>query len=195
MKKTHIKKYEEFTNEELNIKKAITGAALGAGLAFGTPAKAQTTNTITPIGMEQTQKNLTADEKFDILRNELIKMKNDQTEVKLNLYKCHQEFKVGVGMLGTGIGLGILGRAIIINDIVNMKQDQYHRGIDGKTVAIIGGVLSLAGSIVMIDSHKFIARASLTGIKVNFGGDGSKKPEYKTIKEGDYFLYMGPGAK
>lgn len=193
MKKTHIKKYEEFTNEELNIKKAITGAALGAGLAFGTPAKAQTTNTITPIGMEQTQKNLTADEKFDILRNELIKMKNDQTEVKLNLYKCHQEFKVGVGMLGTGIGLGILGTAIISNQ--DPQANQYNRGIDGKTVAIIGGVLSLAGSIVIADSHKFIARASLTGIKVNFGGDGSKKPEYKTIKEGDYFLYMGPGAK
>lgn len=32
-----IKSYEEFVNEEINLKKAIAGAALGAGLAFGSP--------------------------------------------------------------------------------------------------------------------------------------------------------------
>lgn len=32
-----IKSYEEFVNEEINLKKAISGAAIGAGLAFGSP--------------------------------------------------------------------------------------------------------------------------------------------------------------
>jgi hypothetical protein len=122
--------------------------------------------------------SMTDAQKFDMLRNELIKMKDEQTEVKLNLYKCHKEFKVGVGLAGAGIGLGILGTALLSDP-----------SAPGKEIAIIGSVLSLAGSIVIIDSHKFIAKASLTGIKVEFGG----KPSYKKVQPGDYFLYMGPG--
>jgi hypothetical protein len=123
---------------------------------------------------------LTDSQKFEMLRNELINMKNDQTEVKLNLYKCHKEFKVGVGLAGAGLGLGILGTALI-------KDDSEI----GKPVAIIGSVLSLAGSIVIIDSHKFIGRASLTGIKINIQDE--KKPTFDKVQPGDYFLYMGPG--
>lgn len=33
-----IKSYEEFISEEINLKKAIAGAAIGAGLAFGSPS-------------------------------------------------------------------------------------------------------------------------------------------------------------
>ena len=121
---------------------------------------------------------MTDSEKFEVLRRELIQMKNDQTDVKLNLYKCHQEFKVGLGMVGAGLGFGILGYA------------QASSGSpSGVPIAIIGGVLSLAGSIVILDSHKFIAKASLTGIKIEFGG----KPSYKKIEKDDYFLYMGSG--
>jgi hypothetical protein len=48
-----VKTYDEFVNEEVNLKKAIAGAAIGAGLAFGSPnveakpVKAETTQTIT----------------------------------------------------------------------------------------------------------------------------------------------------
>jgi hypothetical protein len=123
--------------------------------------------------------SMTNEQKFDMLRNELIKMKDEQTEVKLNLYKCHKEFKVGVGLVGAGIGLGILGTAQLLNNPSG----------SGKEIAIVGSILSLAGSIVIVDSHKFIAKASLTGIKIEFGG----KPSYKKVQPGDYFLYMGPG--
>jgi hypothetical protein len=138
----------------------------------------------TKIVISKSNKNfdmnqLTDSQKFDMLRNELINMKNEQTEVKLNLYKCHKEFKVGVGMVGAGLGLGILGAAL-------MKDDP---GI-GKPVVIIGSVLSLAGSVVIIDSHKFIGRASLTGITVDI--KDKKKPSFNSIQPGDYFLYMGP---
>lgn len=36
----NIKKFEDFTNEEINWRKAATGVALGAGLAFSNPSKA-----------------------------------------------------------------------------------------------------------------------------------------------------------
>lgn len=47
-----VKTYDEFVNEEVNLKKAIAGAAIGAGLAFGSPnveakpVKAETTQTV-----------------------------------------------------------------------------------------------------------------------------------------------------
>jgi len=37
----NVKTYEDFCNEEINWKKGIAGAAIGAGLAFGSPAKGQ----------------------------------------------------------------------------------------------------------------------------------------------------------
>ena len=143
----------------------------------------QSTSTTQAKTIKSETAHMTDSEKFDVLRNELMQMKNDQTEVKLNLYKCHQEFKVGVGMAGAGLGLGILAYAQV--------QSDPRMGDVAKPIAIIGSILSLAGSIVMIDSHKFIGRASLTGIKVDFGGT----PSHKKIEPGDYFLYMGPGAK
>ena len=42
-----IKTYEDFVNEEINLRKAAAGVALGAGLAFGSPANSQTTQTQT----------------------------------------------------------------------------------------------------------------------------------------------------
>jgi hypothetical protein len=52
-----VKTYEEFINEEINLKKALTGAALGASLAFSNPAKSQITSTEIPkpISKEVTQ--------------------------------------------------------------------------------------------------------------------------------------------
>ena len=54
----NIKTYEDFcnenlTNEEINIRKALAGAALGAGLAFGSPAKGQTVTTPTTQTQQQ----------------------------------------------------------------------------------------------------------------------------------------------
>lgn len=53
-----VKTYEEFVNEEINFKKAIAGAALGAGLAFGSPnvqakpISVETEQTVSEFGVE-----------------------------------------------------------------------------------------------------------------------------------------------
>ena len=49
-----IKTYEDFVNEEINLKKALTTGALAAGMAFGNPAKSQITTTkVTPTQQNQ----------------------------------------------------------------------------------------------------------------------------------------------
>lgn len=52
-----VKTYEQFINEEINLKKGLAGAALGASLAFSNPVKSQITSTEIPkpISKEITQ--------------------------------------------------------------------------------------------------------------------------------------------
>lgn len=55
---TKIKKYDEFVNEELDLKKALASAALGASLAFGNPNVAHTQEPVkTEISINQTQED------------------------------------------------------------------------------------------------------------------------------------------
>jgi hypothetical protein len=55
---TRIKKYDEFVNEEIDLKRALASAALGASLAFGNPSVAQTQEPVkTEISISQTQED------------------------------------------------------------------------------------------------------------------------------------------
>jgi hypothetical protein len=58
----NIKTYEDFYNEEINLKKGLAGAALGAGLAFSNPSSGQITTT--KIATEQVPQ-----QKYDSLSN------------------------------------------------------------------------------------------------------------------------------
>ena len=51
-----IKNYQDFTNEEINLKKTLAGAALGASLAIGNPSFATT-----DIKKNQTDKTVEVD--------------------------------------------------------------------------------------------------------------------------------------
>ena len=51
-----IKTYEDFVNEEINLRKAAAGVALGAGLAFGSPANSQTNQIQTQQSYKQENK-------------------------------------------------------------------------------------------------------------------------------------------
>ena len=50
----NVKTYNEFVNEELNFKKALAGAALGAGLLMGSPLSASDQPLKSNIPTEQT---------------------------------------------------------------------------------------------------------------------------------------------
>ncbi|MBK6989995.1 MAG: hypothetical protein IPH33_18135 [Bacteroidetes bacterium] len=89
----------------------------------------------------------------------------DSTQIKLdefkkavlymsdNLQDAHERFQIGTVCMALGtaaIGVGVLLQL----DTESGKTN------DGATITIItGGVLSVAGAIIMIDSHKFIGKA------------------------------------
>lgn len=68
----NVKSYKEF-NEELNWKNAIAGAALGAGLAFSSPAKSQTNSaqSTTQVSNTFNINNFTWQKSTDISENEM----------------------------------------------------------------------------------------------------------------------------
>jgi hypothetical protein len=58
----NIRKYSEFTNEEINMKKTLAGVALGAGLAFGNPTIGNTQKNVkTPQKTTQNKQVLNND--------------------------------------------------------------------------------------------------------------------------------------
>lgn len=72
-----IKNYEDFTNEELNLKKALAGAALGAGLAISNPSISQTNLDKVETETTQTTKALKSVTVLD--SNQVNKIENYQT--------------------------------------------------------------------------------------------------------------------
>ena len=71
-------------------------------------------------------------------------------EIRLNLYKAHKQFKPGTALNLMGFPLMIAGFAI-----------EDRRQNEGKKIALLAGgaVLSFVGSLIQMDSHKYIGRA------------------------------------
>jgi hypothetical protein len=70
-----------------------------------------------------------------------------QEQIQMNLYNSHKEFRTGTILSITGFLVSMIGVATIPN--------KASFAISG-----VGSVLMITGSIFMIDSHKFIGRAS-----------------------------------
>lgn len=72
-----------------------------------------------------------------------------------NLHESHSQFKIGTGFFFVGTA------GVIIGTVMKPHYDMDNKvKYDGKiAVVAIGGVLQLIGSILWIDSHKWIGRA------------------------------------
>ncbi len=74
--------YEEFVNEEINLKKALAGAALGAGLMFGNPTDATAQQ---PVQTEITQtSNLDYSKVFEV--DSLLKKADIKTKITNQIF-------------------------------------------------------------------------------------------------------------
>lgn len=81
-------------------------------------------------------------------RNKIVNLEFEQESIKLNLTKCHNQFRTGTISLVLGVLATTAG--VIVN--------RYDSG-SGDILYIAGGAASAAGVVIQIDSHKFIGRA------------------------------------
>lgn len=88
----------------------------------------------------------------------LIETQKALNHISLNLNRCHEEYKSGV-MLWLFGAAAITGGALWSSDIAS--RGGSGREYSGPTMLyIMGGILQTGGIIMVMDSHKFIGRAS-----------------------------------
>lgn len=87
-----------------------------------------------------------------------VKISDELFYMRESLARYHKQYATGMVFYGLGVAVAIAGIAV--------KPDNY------TGVAIATGVLTLTGSIIIVDSHKWIKRTSIgvggKGVKVNY---------------------------
>ena len=92
----------------------------------------------------------------------LNRLESNNDLIKTNLTKCHKQWTTGLGVVGSGFivsGFGILISST--NGVYKSSYNSVSNPKDGAYIIGAGGLISLIGSIIMIDSHKYIGRTGL----------------------------------
>ncbi|MCG8321757.1 MAG: hypothetical protein MI921_19820 [Cytophagales bacterium] len=97
--------------------------------------------------------NMTSAQQYgnaDSLKNEIIKLKTDVTEIQLNLGKAHGQFKKGILLATLGYSVTIAGGLML-----GRENDDL-----GQVLLYTGGAVGLGGTFVLLDSFKFLGKAA-----------------------------------
>lgn len=95
---------------------------------------------------------------IDSLKAKILKMDLAINNMHNNMVKSHKEFKIGVWNLVAGTVLTIIGAT----------QDAPEG--DYSPLLALGGTISLGGTILIIDSHKYFGYGGRKGKKKKSGG-------------------------
>lgn len=93
---------------------------------------------------------VSANASADSLKTEILNLKADVNNIKLNLGKVENRFKTGIIVSSIGYSVVITGGLML-----GRKNDEL-----GKTLLIVGGATGLTGTILMVDAFKFLGFAS-----------------------------------
>ena len=88
-------------------------------------------------------------EGVDSLKAEILKVRNDLQLVKLNLAESERKFKRGILVATVGYTVTITGGLML-----GRKQDEL-----GKVLLVAGGATGVVGTVLMLDSFKYLGRA------------------------------------
>ena len=85
----------------------------------------------------------------DSLKAEILKVRNDLQLVKLNLAESERKFKRGILVATVGYTVTVTGGLML-----GRKQDEL-----GKVLLVAGGATGVVGTVLMLDSFKYLGRA------------------------------------
>lgn len=89
------------------------------------------------------------DQSLDSLRKEILSLRNDVDHIQLNLAKGEKKFKRGILVATIGYSITITGGLML-----GRKQDDL-----GKALLVAGGATGIVGTVLMVDSFKYLGRA------------------------------------
>ena len=111
----------------------------------------------------QTTDSLMTNE-FKLIKQKILALETNSEIVQSNLSKCHKQWSVGLGLNIVGYGFSGIGTWLLIETNTNPTQKDPTVGY---AMMAGGGLLSLIGTIVIMDSHKYIGKA---GLSISKGG-------------------------
>lgn len=123
------------------------------------------------IGMIALQSKAQIDtlNKFKSIETRLLELEKNTEILQSNLTKCHKQWSFGIGVTSAGLGFSGIGTWLIIETTTNPTQKDPTVGY---AMIAGGGILQIIGTLVMLDSHKYIGKAGLSlsngGIKYTF---------------------------
>jgi len=88
---------------------------------------------------------------YDSLRQVIHEISVEQNRIKLNLQLSHEQYSTGTLFIGMGLGLSAIGTIL--------KLNTNDPGPMAPAMIVAGGVSTMIGCIIQIDSHKWIRRA------------------------------------
>ena len=94
--------------------------------------------------------------KFKSIESRLLEVETNTSILQSNLSKCHKQWVDGLGVCVFGVGASVIGGYMSIN--ANYNGDKSNVGL---IITGVGGLTSLIGTIVMLDSHKYIGKSGL----------------------------------
>ena len=86
---------------------------------------------------------------IDSLKSEILKMKEDISVIQVNLAKSEKKFKRGILVATIGYSVTITGGLML-----GRKQDEL-----GKVLLVAGGATGVVGTVLMVDSFKYLGIA------------------------------------
>lgn len=92
-----------------------------------------------------------------VFKRTLEEMNTDVYIMRENLKRCHTQYTNGLGITVGGILVSGIGISVLI---------EKNNTTPVAVMCVVGGLLTIIGQIVMIDSHKYINKAGL-GISNN----------------------------
>jgi len=112
-------------------------------------------------------------QEIDMQIETYISLINKEIEsIQTNLFDCHKQYRTG--LITSLAGFVIVGSVIAANNNPSVKVRESNQTY-GKYIMIAGGVCSLIGSIIIIDSHKFIGRAGVGQVSLTWNVWDNKK--------------------
>lgn len=89
---------------------------------------------------------------IDSLHRNILELRQADQEIQLNLNKAHRQFRDGTILSAAGGVATVLG-------LIIYNSDKDGPNEPNPNLIYVGGILTTAGLIIQIDSHKYIGRA------------------------------------
>lgn len=93
------------------------------------------------------------------LKERILKVEQTQEQIQVNLAKGHKEFSTGTFFLIGGVATTVLATVLYNKGTRNQNSDEQGKIRPSPVLLCIGGGMITAGTVIQIDSYKWIGRA------------------------------------